>query len=513
MKHLTIKARLLALTALAFLGMCLLAALAIGSNRVNQQALNALYEREIETLVRLQRLENTLLEVRFRTAGVLLDQLPIPGSLNHLREARTRIATLRQELSQQGMQQFAEGEAREAAQRLDQGWPTVERTLDKLEKAYVAKDRNLLGSVLEEDWASLHQASVKPLQALIPLTQQQAAESHLAAQRTSARLLTAGVTAGLVCLVVLVLVAWRTARSVLQPLVDVEAAMHQIAQGNLTAALPPARSDELGRIVSALNDMQQRLRGLVTDVHQTSHSIATASQEIAAGNHDLSSRTEQAAANLQQTASSLEHLTHTVRHSADSAQQANSLASSAAEVAARGGEVVSQVVSTMDEINASSKKIADIIGVIDGIAFQTNILALNAAVEAARAGEQGRGFAVVAGEVRSLAQRSADAAREIKALIGNSVERVESGARLVSQAGGTMQEIVASVNRVSQIIGEITSTSTEQSDGIGQVNTAVTQLDQMTQANAALVEQSAAAAESLRGQTQRLSQVLGNFKV
>ncbi|WP_235582356.1 methyl-accepting chemotaxis protein, partial [Rhizobacter sp. Root16D2] len=230
------------------------------------------------------------------------------------------------------------------------------------------------------------------------------------------------------------------------------------------------------------------------------------------GNQDLSARTEQTASNLQQAASSMEQLTGTVKQSADSARQANQLASSAAEVAARGGSVVAQVVTTMDEINASSKKINDIIGVIDGIAFQTNILALNAAVEAARAGEQGRGFAVVASEVRSLAQRSAQAAKEIKGLIGASVDRVEAGSRLVADAGTTMNEIVGSVQRVSDIIGEITAASSEQSDGIGQINTTVTQLDQMTQQNSALVEESAAAAESLRDQAQRLSQAVGAFR-
>ena len=261
------------------------------------------------------------------------------------------------------------------------------------------------------------------------------------------------------------------------------------------------------KLLTALRHIEQSIQ----QVRQAADSIRTASGEIASGNADLSSRTEQTASNLQQTASSMEQLTGTVRHSADAAAQANQLASSAAQVAQRGGSVVSQVVATMDEINASSKKIADIIGVIDGIAFQTNILALNAAVEAARAGEQGRGFAVVAGEVRSLAQRSAEAAKQIKALIGTSVDKVEAGSRLVGDAGQTMSEIVASVQRVSDIIGEISAAAAEQSQGIGQVNTAVTQLDQMTQQNAALVEQSAAAAESLKDQAQRLAGVVARF--
>jgi methyl-accepting chemotaxis protein len=262
----------------------------------------------------------------------------------------------------------------------------------------------------------------------------------------------------------------------------------------------------------ALQSALQKMRATVASVQSSADSIQSASREIASGNQDLSTRTEQAASNLEETAASMEQLTSTVRQSADAARQANQLAASAAEIAVRGGQVVGQVVTTMDEINHSSKKISDIIGVIDGIAFQTNILALNAAVEAARAGEQGRGFAVVAGEVRNLAQRSAEAAKEIKNLIGASVDRVEAGSRLVADAGQTMSEIVGSVQRVSDIIGEITAAAGEQSDGIGQVNVAVTQLDQMTQQNAALVEESAAAAESLKDQASRLAEVIKIFR-
>ena len=286
--------------------------------------------------------------------------------------------------------------------------------------------------------------------------------------------------------------------------------MSEVAAGNLAVHI---RAAPAGSLLAGLETMIQAMRSTLLQVRHSTDSISTASAEIATGNQDLSQRTEQTASNLQQAASSIEQLTGTVKQSADSARQANQLASSAAEVAARGGSVVSQVVSTMNEINASSKKIADIIGVIDGIAFQTNILALNAAVEAARAGEQGRGFAVVAAEVRSLAGRSADAAKEIKTLIGASVERVEAGSRLVADAGSTMTEIVGSVQRVSDIIGEITAASAEQSEGISQVNSAVTQLDQMTQQNAALVEESAAAAESLKQQAGSLAQVVGTFRL
>jgi methyl-accepting chemotaxis protein len=302
-------------------------------------------------------------------------------------------------------------------------------------------------------------------------------------------------------------------RSIVAPMGYARKVALSIADGDLTMPIRVDGSDEAAELLRSLQQMQESLGRIVGQVRDSADSIRTASAEVAAGNADLSHRTEHAASNLQQTASSMEQLTGTVRHSADAAAQANQLAGSAREVARRGGEVVEQVVSTMDEIHAASSKIADIIGTIDGIAFQTNILALNAAVEAARAGEQGRGFAVVAGEVRSLAQRSADAAKEIKGLIGASVDKVASGATLVADAGRTMKDIVASVQRVSDIIGEISAASAEQSGGIGQVNAAVVQLDQMTQQNAALVEQGAAAAESLKEQAGRLAQAVSSFKL
>jgi len=302
-------------------------------------------------------------------------------------------------------------------------------------------------------------------------------------------------------------------RVVSRPLQQAADVMKQVAEGDLTVQPPRDGKDEVARLFGSLHAMVDKLRHTVGGVRQSAESIQIASKEVATGNADLSARTEQTAANLQQTAASMEQFTGTVQQSSESARTANQLANSASTVAQRGGEVVTQVVATMDDIHASSKKIADIIGVIDGIAFQTNILALNAAVEAARAGEQGRGFAVVAGEVRNLAQRSAEAAKEIKSLIGASVDKVDSGSRLVAEAGKTMQEIVGSVQRVTDIIGEITAAASEQNDGIGQVNTAVGQLDHMTQQNAALVEQSAAAAESLKEQAVRLTQLVGTFRL
>jgi methyl-accepting chemotaxis protein len=336
-------------------------------------------------------------------------------------------------------------------------------------------------------------------------------EAEVHASLQTARQVIAGMF--VVSLALGIVMAWRITRSVTVPVSEAVDVARVIAGGDLTRNVPTGGRDEAGDLLRAIDQMQESLRRLVGQVRNSTDSIGTASSEVASGSQDLSTRTEEAASSLQQTASAMEQLTSTVRQSADSARQANQLAVSAAEVAQRGGTVVSQVVSTMDEINASSRKIADIIGTIDGIAFQTNILALNAAVEAARAGEQGRGFAVVAGEVRSLAQRSAEAAREIKALIGASVDKVDTGSKLVADAGTTMTEIVASVQRVTDIIGEITAASSEQSDGIGQVNTAVTQLDQMTQQNAALVEQSAAAAESLKDQAARLAGLVEVFRL
>ncbi|HXZ08385.1 MAG TPA: methyl-accepting chemotaxis protein, partial [Paraburkholderia sp.] len=343
---------------------------------------------------------------------------------------------------------------------------------------------------------------------------QQLANDEQAASQSSVSTMKAliiGVT--LLALVLVFVIRFSLRGLIVQPLNEAVEAFERIASGDLTREVETSSTNEIGRLFTSIKRMQDSLATMVKAVHGSTGSIDTGAREIAMGNTDLSQRTEQQAASLQQTASSMEQLTGTVRQNAENARQASQLAVNASDIATRGGEVVGQVVSTMQDIATSSNKVVDIIGVIEGIAFQTNILALNAAVEAARAGEQGRGFAVVAGEVRSLAQRSASAAKEIKELIGDSADKVQSGSELVGRAGTTMDEIVQAVRRVTDIMGEISAASEEQSTGIEQVNRAVVQMDEVTQQNAALVEEAAAAAASLEEQTRHLQSVVGAWRV
>ncbi|HEY0957175.1 MAG TPA: methyl-accepting chemotaxis protein [Roseateles sp.] len=341
----------------------------------------------------------------------------------------------------------------------------------------------------------------------------------LAAQATSSaeaayrRVLTIFGVASIAALILGVFAALSITRSITAPLARASEAVKAVAGGDLTQRLHASSGDELGQLLSSLDDMTQNLARMVSGVRQGCEQINVASAEIAQGNADLSARTESQASSLEETAASVEQMAAQIKANADNARQADQLANHASETARAGGEAVGEVVSTMDAISQSSRKISDIIGTIDGIAFQTNILALNAAVEAARAGEQGRGFAVVAGEVRLLAQRSAEAAKEIKSLIGDSVTKVESGSAQVLSARDTIVQMVNEVRKVTDLVGEITVSSREQSEGVGQINAAVSQLDQATQQNAALVEQTAAAAESMRQQSSRLNEAVAAFRV
>jgi methyl-accepting chemotaxis protein len=451
--------------------------------------------------------------IQARSVALMTEMKSITAEVDKLKAARTRYAadekTLQALAAGPGVSDDERGLVKEIAALAATTIPMIQDATQQgadgnnVEAALSLTNRIL---PLETKW----RAQLQSLQKSI------SAESHAAA--TSARTAEAALTAilgafALAAIAVGGLVGWRLIHSVKAPLERAKSFAQRVAEGDLSAHVQSDRDDELGQLLQALATMQAKLRALVGHIRSTAESIGTASKEVAVGNQDLSERTEHTAGNLQDAASAMSQLTGNVRQSADAAAQANPLATSATDVARRGAHAVSTVVATMTEINDSSRKIADIIGVIDGIAFQTNILALNAAVEAARAGEQGRGFAVVASEVRSLAQRSAGAAKEIKSLIGASVERVETGARQVADAGATMREIESSVQRVTAIISEISSAAAEQSSGIGQVSGSVQQLETMTQQNAALVEESAAAAESLRDQADSLNTLVHTFRL
>ncbi len=378
----------------------------------------------------------------------------------------------------------------------------VQATADRQEVAEARLEKALQGSGVAADTLAPVRAEVAEMHRL---------RVEVGEQRK------ATVRAVLVVMAVIVAyVAWTTrslVRAIRDPLSELARVAERMGGGDLTPQIDTSRHDEIGSLAHSVAGMRDALATLVRQAQQSSDSIRIASAEVASGNADLSQRTERAAGALQQTASSMEQLTGTVHQTAERAHSASSLAQGASGTASRGGEVVADVVRTMDEISASARRIGEITAVIDGIAFQTNILALNAAVEAARAGEQGRGFAVVAGEVRTLAQRSAQAAKEIRALIASSSERVDAGARLVGDAGSTMQQVVEQVREVASLVGEISHAASEQSSGIGLVNGAVGELDGMTQHNAALVEQSTAAAMSLREQAERLAELVGRFRL
>ncbi len=511
LRNLSVRSKLWAVALVATAGAIALAGFNLYAARASTRALTGVYETNVHRVVALQKIGAALREVRFRVAGVLLDVMPVQGSLNHVVEARKQLDD--EWLTVLSAEAPPGSEEKRLMGQMRDGWIAVQSTLDKIEAAYKAKNNDQLREVLETDWANLIVSYSKPLDQLLPLEE---AAGRAAYERSSGmnRPLNAAsvILAGALIVLIAAVVLW-VMRSINTSLAEAVDVARRVADGDLETPITARRRDEMGRLLQALAVMQSGLRRVVGDVRASALGVSAASAEIARGTADLARRTEEQASSLEETASSMEELTGTVTQNARNARQANELAAAASGVARRGGGVMGQVVETMGAIQQSSRRIGDIVGVIDSIAFQTNILALNAAVEAARAGEQGRGFAVVAAEVRTLAQRSAAAAREIKTLIADSVGKVESGGRLVGEAGKTMEELVASVERVTRIMGDIASASEEQSSGIDQVNRAISQMDQATQRNSALVEEASSATESLEGQAARLAQAVAVFRV
>ena len=510
-KNLTIKMRLIVV--LAFLVFELIVGFAIGILNLSKAngALEQMYNDRLVSLAKLDEVGRLVTLNQLNLAKASLPNAQETGAAMDLVEANAkRVAA---SWAAYAATQASAEEKALAERFAGQRKAFLEQGLQPAVAAIRAQDTARAAEIVNGEMHRLFEPMNQTMNALVEM-QQKAAQDDYQKSQEIYNLVLAVCIAGLVFgVVVAAVLGWLLVRAIVGPLQAAVKIAGGVAQGDLTQTIEVRSNDETGRLMAALRDMNDSLVEIVTRVRAGTDNIATASSEIADGNLDLSSRTEQQAGSLEETASSMEELTSTVKQNADNARQANVLAGSASDVAGKGGVVVSQVVETMGAINASASKIVEIISVIDGIAFQTNILALNAAVEAARAGEQGRGFAVVAGEVRSLAQRSAAAAKEIKLLIDDSVEKVHHGAALVDQAGATMTEIVHSVSRVTDIMAEISAASQEQTAGIEQVNAAIAQMDQTTQQNAALVEEASAAAQSLQQEATTLARTVGAFRI
>ena len=489
----------------------LMGGIALVKTSVVDEDLEKLVENQIPKVITLFEVKGEINLVARATRNLVITSDPgeIPKEVARIQEARKHISLRLEKLGSD----VKSDAAKAALAKINDSRGKYVAQLDKFMDLAAAAKIDEAKALLLGEMRSVQQAYFTALDDMIKLQDEHMDASAKDAHDAVASMKLMLMIAMAFALVAAVLMGLWIIRAVTQPIKQAVGIARAVADGDLSQQFDASGTSETALLLSALKDMQTSLSRVVSNVRQGSEGVSTASAEIASGNHDLSARTESQASALEQTAASMEQLSATVKQNADSARQANQLAASASAVAVQGGEVVAQVVDTMKGINDASRKISDIISVIDGIAFQTNILALNAAVEAARAGEQGRGFAVVASEVRSLAGRSAEAAKEIKSLINASVDRVEQGTALVDRAGTTMTEVVSSIRRVTDLMGEISAASNEQSLGVSQVGEAVTQMDQVTQQNAALVEEMAAAASSLKSQAQELVQVVAVFKL
>jgi methyl-accepting chemotaxis protein len=510
MRHLSIKTRLISLVAGLLVLYVLASAFGLARTQAGNEALGDLYRERVGALEQLKEVADAyglgVVDTAHKVASGAMK--PADGLAAVRRSQATAAAQWKAYAAS-----YLDDDERPLAARAVPLLAAADAVTARLEALLAAGDVDGVRALADRALYPAIDPVAEVVEKLARVQMDGARTEYEAAQSLYTRLRWVASVAGLVVLGVAGLLAWSLVRSLGRGLDRALAVARTVAAGDLGARIEVARRDEFGTLLSALKSMNDGLAAIVGDVRNASDSIATGSGEIAVGNADLSQRTEEQAANLQRAAASMEQLTATVRQNAETAQRASTLAGEASAAAAAGGAVVGRVVQTMDGISDSSRRIAEIIGTIDGIAFQTNLLALNAAVEAARAGEQGRGFAVVAGEVRALAQRSATAAREIKALIGDSVGQVEDGTRLVAEAGRAIGAIVEQVRRVDVLIGEISAASAEQSTGLAQVGDAVAQLDQATQQNAALVEESAAAADSLRVQADGLTRAVASFRL
>jgi methyl-accepting chemotaxis protein-1 (serine sensor receptor) len=511
MNNIKISTRILMLIGVLATVLLLVGTMGLRGISQSNDALKTVYEDRTVALGQLMVVQRLMLRNQLADTGATSETTP-EGMNQSIAEFDGNVQAINKEWAAYMARTLTPDEAQLAKGFAEARGMFVSEGLKPAVAAIKAGNSEEAKRLVREKIKPLYENTGKYMNGLVKIQLDEAEKEYAAAatRYATARTVTiASMAAGLVFAIWFGLALMGSLKTSLKNAIEVSDA---ISQGDLTHTITVRGSDEIAQLMTTMQTMQAHLSGLVSRVRQGSEGVATASSEIAQGNHDLSARTENQASALEETAASMEELDSTVKQNADSARQANQLAMNASTVAVQGGEVVGQVVETMKGINESSRKISDIISVIDGIAFQTNILALNAAVEAARAGEQGRGFAVVASEVRSLAGRSAEAAKEIKTLIGASVQRVEQGTALVDKAGTTMAEVVSSIRRVTDIMGEISAASSEQSAGVSQVGEAVQQMDQVTQQNAALVEQMAAAASSLKSQAQELVQVVSAFK-